>query len=197
MARYGAIPPPVKASFYPILPSDRPDPMRAERGFKSGCTAELAEDASTNIRTKPEGSRRGRNPKNRLPHSSPLALPSSRQAPQQAAERGDAAAQQGSLMLKAPLRTSPERGLEMRLATTYSPTDYSAVPSALWDLTTVFGMGTGVTPTLKPPATSIFGLGEDGLDAPGTACARCPANTSVELTSRWTEGKRRSSLTGN
>ena len=85
----------------------------------------------------------------------------------------------------------------MRLATTYSPTDYSAVPSALWDLTTVFGMGTGVTPTLKPPATSIFGLGEDGLDAPGTACARCPANTSVELTSRWTEGKRRSSLTGN
>ena len=29
-----------------------------------------------------------------------------------------------------------------------------AVPSALWGLTTVFGMGTGVSPTPKPPAKS-------------------------------------------
>jgi hypothetical protein len=43
--------------------------------------------------------------------------------------------------------------LGMRLAATYSPTGEPAVPSALWGLTAVFGMGTGVSPTLKPPTT--------------------------------------------
>ena len=37
-------------------------------------------------------------------------------------------------------------------ATSYSPTLVSrAVPSALWALTSEFGMGSGVTPTLLPP----------------------------------------------
>ena len=38
---------------------------------------------------------------------------------------------------------------------TYSPTLYWAVPSALRDLTSVFGMGTGVSPSLSPPETVI------------------------------------------
>ena len=38
-------------------------------------------------------------------------------------------------------------------AMTYSPTLYWAVPSALKDLTSVFGMGTGVSPSLSPPET--------------------------------------------
>ena len=40
-------------------------------------------------------------------------------------------------------------------AMTYSPTLYWAVPSALKDLTSVFGMGTGVSPSLSPPETFI------------------------------------------
>jgi hypothetical protein len=36
---------------------------------------------------------------------------------------------------------------------TYSPTLSRAVPSALRDLTSVFGMGTGVSPSLLPPET--------------------------------------------
>ncbi len=37
-------------------------------------------------------------------------------------------------------------------ATTYSPTFCYVVPSALEGLTSVFGMGTGVTPPLVSPA---------------------------------------------
>ena len=37
------------------------------------------------------------------------------------------------------------------LAVTYSPGEYSPVPSALEGLTAVFGMGTGVSPPLLPP----------------------------------------------
>jgi hypothetical protein len=40
-------------------------------------------------------------------------------------------------------------------AVTYSPTLSRAVPSALRDLTSVFGMGTGVSPSLSPPETVI------------------------------------------
>ncbi len=37
-----------------------------------------------------------------------------------------------------------------------SHTVASAVPSALKDLTSVFGMGTGVTPSLLPPEIYIY-----------------------------------------
>ena len=47
-----------------------------------------------------------------------------------------------------------------------------AVPSALWGLTAVFGMGTGVTPTLKPPTNmSVASLRRRrSLHCGGTRC---------------------------
>ena len=42
------------------------------------------------------------------------------------------------------------QGSDLRLAATYSPT-LIAVPSALTGLTSLFGMGRGGTPSLKPP----------------------------------------------
>ena len=46
------------------------------------------------------------------------------------------------------------RGSSLRLAATYSPT-IIAVPSALTGLTSLFGMGRGGTPSLKPPKSSL------------------------------------------
>ena len=42
------------------------------------------------------------------------------------------------------------------LAPTYSPVPNGTVPSALEGLTSVFGMGTGVTPLLQAPANSFL-----------------------------------------
>ena len=39
-----------------------------------------------------------------------------------------------------------------------------AVPSAQSSLTSVFGMGTGVTSTLSPPENRIFGVIQSGID---------------------------------
>ena len=42
------------------------------------------------------------------------------------------------------------------LAATYSPTLLCAVPSASKSLTSEFGMGSGVTPPLKPPGSATL-----------------------------------------
>ena len=44
-----------------------------------------------------------------------------------------------------------KRYVHSSLATSYSPRAYAQVPSALKGLTSVFGMGTGVTPSLSSP----------------------------------------------
>ena len=46
---------------------------------------------------------------------------------------------------KAPLAVYGKRGVNP--AATYSPGSEDQVPSAIWGLTSVFGMGTGMTPT--------------------------------------------------
>ncbi len=48
-------------------------------------------------------------------------------------------------------RFTPCSLLKYFLAVSYSPGEYSPVPSALEGLTAVFGMGTGVSPPLLPP----------------------------------------------
>jgi hypothetical protein len=48
-------------------------------------------------------------------------------------------------------RLFPVGALSVKSAATYSPTFCSAVPSAQEGLTSLFGMGRGGTPPLKPP----------------------------------------------
>ena len=54
-------------------------------------------------------------------------------------------------------KTSNFRYLSMNksLATTYSPTLLCAVPSAMKGLTSEFGMGSGISPSLMPPSKSL------------------------------------------
>ena len=69
----------------------------------------------------------------------------------------------GSAESTKPPTGGNRRGVsDVRLAATYSPTGGPAVPSALWGLTVVFGMGTSVTPTLAPPTIIMRGPGAEG-----------------------------------
>ena len=52
----------------------------------------------------------------------------------------------GGTKKKSPLGRLFDQGGE-NPAATYSPGSEDQVPSAIWGLTSVFGMGTGVTPT--------------------------------------------------
>jgi hypothetical protein len=45
--------------------------------------------------------------------------------------------------------------LKKNLAATYSPTLLRAVPSAIKGLTSEFGMGSGISPSLLPPGQTI------------------------------------------
>jgi hypothetical protein len=55
--------------------------------------------------------------------------------------------------IKIPVTKNYSPGIKKRLVMTYSPTPtLGAVPSALAGLTTLFGMGRGVSPPLKSPA---------------------------------------------
>ena len=44
------------------------------------------------------------------------------------------------------------QGIKKNLAATYSPTLLCAVPSAMKGLTSEFGMGSGISPSLLPPS---------------------------------------------
>ena len=57
--------------------------------------------------------------------------------------------------------------LKLKAASSYSPTDNSAVPLPLKSLTSVFGMGTGGTSPLSPPAkVAVMRTVEGGIGVP-------------------------------
>ena len=59
-----------------------------------------------------------------------------------------------------------------------------AVPSAVSGLTSVFGMGTGVTPPLWPPETWLFFVVLPGAKRPGGPCEPSIASTNIGLFSK-------------
>src|SRR5687768_16748925 len=70
----------------------------------------------------------------------------------------------------------------MRPAATYSPTSELAVPSALWGLTAVFGMGTGMTPTLNHRRSAV---GTPEMRVPrtnGRRERRCQSTCYLQIT---------------